>query len=196
MRWLIGVALVVFGLAALVSHAGPFLVIDQPERSDLLIVLDGDENDQRYQRALELLQEGYGSEMVVDERSDLRKFGRTPVALEQEFIDRAAGPLRKNIRVCPTNAESTQQEAIAAASCFRTSVSRVLIVTSDYHTRRALDIFRRQLPQYHFSVAAVHDTSSFSPHGWWQRRQWAKTTVLEWAKLGWWELIDRWRSSG
>src|SRR5262252_1321155 len=123
MRWLIGVALAVFGLAALANHAGPFLVIDQPERSDLLIVLDGDENDQRYQRALELLQEGYGSEMVVDERSDLRKFGRTPVALEQEFIDRAAGPLRKNIRVCPTNAESTQEEAIAAAGCFPTSVS-------------------------------------------------------------------------
>ena len=101
MRLLISSLLAVFLLVGLARHAGQFLVIDQSERSDVMVVLDEDENDQRYQRALELLQEGYASELVVDERSDLRKFGRSPAVLEQEFIDRSAGPLRKNIHVCP-----------------------------------------------------------------------------------------------
>jgi uncharacterized SAM-binding protein YcdF (DUF218 family) len=82
---------------------------------------------------------------------------------------------------------------MAVSNCLGPSVTRVLLVTSDYHTRRALDTFRRQLPQYHFSIVAVHDNSSFSPIGWWRRRQWAKTTVLEWSKLVWWKLVDRWK---
>jgi len=196
MRLLISAVFAVFLLVGLARHAGQFLVINQPERSDVMVVLDGDENDQRYQRALELLQEGYASELVVDKRSDLQKFGRTPATLEQEFIDRSAGPLRSNIRVCPTTAQSTQEEAIAVAGCLNHSVSRALLVTSDYHTRRALNTFRRQLPQYQFSVVAVHDRSSFSPDGWWRRREWAKTTVLEWTKLVWWEMVDRWRTPG
>jgi uncharacterized SAM-binding protein YcdF (DUF218 family) len=68
----------------------------------------------------------------------------------------------------------------------------VLIVTSEFHTRRALSIFRRRLPQYEFSVAAAHDPAHFGT-AWWTRREWAKVTFDEWVKLIWWEAVDRWR---
>ena len=71
-------------------------------------------------------------------------------------------------------------------------ISSVLLVTSDFHTRRALSIFKSRLPNYRWSVAACRDDSVFQPD-WWRRREWAKTAFMEWTKLIWWEAVDRWR---
>jgi len=68
----------------------------------------------------------------------------------------------------------------------------VLLVTSDFHTRRALNVFRREIPEYEYSVAGSHDAAQFGER-WWTHRQWAKTFVNEWARLLWWKLVDQWR---
>ena len=65
-------------------------------------------------------------------------------------------------------------------------------VTSDFHTRRALSIFTSEVPSHTYSVAAAYDPREFGVQ-WWRRREWAKTNFYEWMRLGWWELIDRWR---
>ena len=67
------------------------------------------------------------------------------------------------------------------------------MVTSDYHTRRAAEILRKRLPQYHISIYAAQDPYFFGMK-WWQTREWAKTTLAEWQRYAWWELVDRWRS--
>jgi uncharacterized SAM-binding protein YcdF (DUF218 family) len=64
-------------------------------------------------------------------------------------------------------------------------------VTSEFHTRRALSTFRRELPRRTFSVAATYDSAQFGTH-WWTHRQWAKTVVDEWLRLLWWSVVDRW----
>jgi uncharacterized SAM-binding protein YcdF (DUF218 family) len=68
----------------------------------------------------------------------------------------------------------------------------VLLVTSDYHTRRALSIFGKSLPAYRYEIAAASDPRDFGAQ-WWRHREWAKTALDEWLKLIWWELVDRWR---
>jgi uncharacterized SAM-binding protein YcdF (DUF218 family) len=68
----------------------------------------------------------------------------------------------------------------------------VLIVTSEFHTRRALSIFRHELRGKSFSTAAARDDREFGTR-WWQHRQWAKTCLYEWLRLVWWNLVDRWR---
>jgi uncharacterized SAM-binding protein YcdF (DUF218 family) len=68
-----------------------------------------------------------------------------------------------------------------------------LLVTSDYHTRRALGIFKHELRRHDISVAAASDPSQFG-NAWWKHRQWAKTNFDEWLKLVWWKVVDRWRS--
>ena len=69
---------------------------------------------------------------------------------------------------------------------------RVLIVTSEYHTRRALMIFRHRLPQYQFNAAAARNPAQFG-EAWWTNREWAKVTFDEWLKMLWWGAVDRWR---
>ena len=73
-----------------------------------------------------------------------------------------------------------------------TAPRTVLIVTNDFHTRRVFSIFRRRLPQYHWSVAAAHDDYFFGLP-WWHKREWAKTNLTEWEKLLWWELWESWQ---
>ena len=68
----------------------------------------------------------------------------------------------------------------------------VIVVTSDFHTRRALSVFTREIPAYKFSVAAAYNPSEFGVQ-WWRHRQWAKVNFDEWLRLLWWETIDRWR---
>ncbi len=174
--------------------AGRFLVVNMPEKSDVLVVLAGDHNDLRYKRGLQLLADGYAELMLTDANSGSVTFGRTQVELDQEFVQRTAGPLIDRVKVCPIRGVSTAEEAQDISNCVSGAVSKILLVTSDYHTRRALLVLRQKLPQYHWSIAAVHDSASFEAEHWWQRREWAKTTILEWSKLAWWELVDRWRN--
>jgi uncharacterized SAM-binding protein YcdF (DUF218 family) len=58
---------------------------------------------------------------------------------------------------------------------------KVLLVTSDYHTRRAGKIFRSAGPDLQFVVVAAPD-NSFTPDGWWRSRQGEKVFLIEWLK--------------
>lgn len=179
-------------LILFLGYAGRILVVDQPRRSDAIVVLAGG-YDERYHRGLEMLANGYGKILFLDARTDVIHFGRTPASLAQEFLQNNAGALVGKVKLCPISGDSTQEEAWHIGDCLRpTGARRVLLVTSDYHTRRAFQIVRVRLPQYQWSVAAAHDPYEFGGN-WWQHREWAKTTLLEWAKLLWWEAVDRWR---
>jgi len=70
--------------------------------------------------------------------------------------------------------------------------SRILIITPDFHTRRAPSIFRHEIQGKSFSVAAAYDDTQ-SRTRWWTRRQWAKTCVDEWLRRLWWTAVERWR---
>ena len=189
------VAVVVLALGVgLVEKTGEYLVVDQPIHTDVIVVLAGDRNDRRFFRGLELLRQGYATHMLVDANSDMILYGRTPAALEDEFI-RSLNLNLHQVGVCPTQGDSTDEEAWYVAQCLHTNqISSVLLVTSDFHTRRALSIFKQRLPTYRWSVAAARDDTVFNQK-WWQRREWAKTSFFEWTKLIWWEAVDRWRHS-
>jgi uncharacterized SAM-binding protein YcdF (DUF218 family) len=192
MRLLIGALLTMIVIVVLVMGAARFLVVDKPLPSDVIVVLNGDRSDVRYSRGLELLKSNYGKTLLVDESNDFTLYGRTPVDLEQEFLQRSSAPA--GVTVCPMRGDSTRDETRFVARCLEPlGAKSVLIVTSDYHTRRAYAIFRSLLPKYQWSVTSAHDPKVFGAH-WWGNREWAKYTVTEWSKLLWWELVDRWRT--
>jgi DUF218 domain len=177
--------------ALLLAFAGRALVVDQPQPSDAIVVLAGG-RDNRYDKGLEMLGKGYGKVLFLDARTDVVQFGRTPFNMGQEFIHDTAGALLDKVKMCPIRGDSTYEETEHIADCLRpTGAYRVLLVTSEYHTRRSFQIVRARLPQYQWSVAAAYNPYDFGVH-WWQHREWAKTTLLEWVKLIWWELVDRW----
>lgn len=179
------IVLILLGL----SHAGPALVVNQPQRSDVILLLAGDVDDTRHWKGIELLRTGYAHRMLVDARADAISYGRTPVELTEDFIRRSAGGLA--VHVCPTRGTSTLQELQSAAACLQpVAPHSILLVTSDYHTRRALSVARKAYPGYSWSVAAANNGLLSAPR-WWTDREIAKNVVLEWQKVVWWELVER-----
>jgi hypothetical protein len=182
------ILLVVF--VALASQAARFLVVDDPQKSDALVVLAGETNS-RPARGLELLRQGMAPHMFLDVESADVIYDQRLSDLAQKYLDTLPDAAR--VSVCPITGLSTNAETDNVRRCLeRLGVHRVLIVTSEFHTRRALSTFRRRLPQYQFSAAAAHDPARFGT-AWWTHREWAKVTFDEWVKLIWWEAVDRWR---
>lgn len=179
------------GVALFARNAGQILVIDTPEPSDVIVVLAG-ETDRRPAHALELLNKGLASRVVIDVPAQAKVYDTMQIELAERYIQRL--PSAASISVCPIWGLSTRAEAHDVANCLANQpVQRVLIVTSDFHTRRALSIFRHEVQGKTFSIGAAHDPTQFGTR-WWAHRQWAKTFFDEWIRFFWWSAVERWRS--
>jgi hypothetical protein len=186
--WLLGLAFLLLAMT-LAAKAGSFLLLDAPQPSDVILVLAG-ETERRPRRALELLGQGYARRIVLDVPDNADFYGATLLELAQKYVQ--ALPQAASISICPIDGLSTKDESKDAEKCLRREGAKsVLIVTSDFHTRRALSIFRREVPGYEYSVAAARQGTQFGAR-WWTHRQWAKTFVDEWLRLIWWKLVDQW----
>src|SRR5262249_36246849 len=148
---LFSVATVLVILAVLIGlgmeYGASFLRVNQPEHSDVILVLGGGMDDSRYWRGVELMKQGYADKIVLDAEAGGEKYGKSNADLARDFLERIHA---QNTTVCPVYADSTYGETEDAARCLASmKVSSVLIVTSDYHTRRAFSIFKARLPHYH-----------------------------------------------
>lgn len=172
------------------AGAGKMLVIDAPEKSDIIVVLAG-ETERRPARGIELLRQGYARRMILDVPAREKVFEVPELQLAENYI--RGVPEAREIGICAIEGLSTREEARDVEKCLaREQSRRVLVVTSDFHTRRALSIFRREIPGKVFYVAAVRDETQFGTK-WWTHRQWAKTFFDEGLRWCWWKVVDQWR---
>jgi hypothetical protein len=171
--------------------AGRILVMNAPQRSDLIVVLAG-ETDRRPTLALDLLYQGYAPRILLDVPASARIYDSTLTQIAADYVRKL--PVASHIALCPIVGLSTRDESHDLATCLRgeQGATRILLVTSDYHARRALSIFRHEIRGKYFSVAAAHDDSQFGIR-WWTHRQWAKICLDEWLRLIWWNAVERWR---
>jgi hypothetical protein len=184
---LLGALLGLFAALAGISLSDPLLSVNNAKPSDAILVLGGDEDALRYQKALSLLAAGYGHQMVVDADGASTWWGATEADLVERYASATA-----NVSVCPVTATSTRTETADANRCLsKLGAKRVLIVTSRSHTRRALSVFSELLPQYEWSVAGVKPPPQFS--AWLAMR---KDIMREWCKFFYWELVTRWKRPG
>ena len=189
--WIAAIALAAM-LWAFAAEAGRWLVVDAPQPSDLILVLAG-ETEHRPARAMQLLDQGYGRRVVMDVPAAAKIYGVSELQFAEKYI--GSLPEAAAVRICPIEGLSTREESHDVGKCLaheEEAGHRILIVTSDYHSRRALSIFRHELPGKTFSVAVARDDAEFGTR-WWTHREWAKTCTGEWERLLWWNAVERWR---
>jgi len=174
----------------ILRFAAEFWIIEDPiDKADAIIVLSDDNfYADRATRAAELFREGKAPVVVASGRR-LRPSAGIAELMEHDLVER--GVRRDRILRFAHDADGTREEAEALARFAKERKWRsVIVVTSNYHTRRARYIFRRVFPQdIEVRVASARD-GDFDPQRWWEKRKSVKELMREFAGMmvALWEL--------
>lgn len=154
-------------------------VIEDPlDKADALIVLSDDNfYADRATRAVQLFREGKAPLVVASGRR-LRPGAGIAELMEHDLVER--GVPKDRILRFAEDGDNTREEAESLAKLAKTKKwHRTIVVTSNYHTRRARYIFRRVFPQdIEISVASARD-GDFDPENWWEKRKSTKLFMRE-----------------
>jgi uncharacterized SAM-binding protein YcdF (DUF218 family) len=158
--------------------AESWVIDESATHADAIVVL-GDDNfyADRATHAAELFRQDVAPVVVASGRR-LRPNAGVSELIEHDLIERGI-PKEKILRLTQ-DADSTIEEAEAVE---KLAVARhwkkVVIVTSNYHTRRARYIYRKIFPPgVAVSVASARD-GDFEPEKWWEKRKSIKIFALE-----------------
>lgn len=158
-----------------------FLIRTDPlDSADVIVVLAGDGSGRRVEEGLRLLQAGLAPRMLVNGSYSL--YESRECDLGRDFaIARGGDP--KAIEAFCMEADSTQDESrIVDKELHSRRVQHAIIVTSDFHTRRAGRIFDEWTSgdiRYSFAASSTKD---FHPDSWWRTRPGREIVVTEWIK--------------
>jgi uncharacterized SAM-binding protein YcdF (DUF218 family) len=174
----------------LLRFAGESWIVDESlDHADAIIVLSDDNfYADRVTRAAELMREGKAPVVVASGRR-LRPYAGIAELMQHDLIER--GVAKEKIISFPQDADNTREEAEALKNLvLEKKWTSVLIVTSNYHTRRARYIFRHVFPRgVALAVVSARD-GDFDPQQWWEKRKSFKELTREVAGLivAMWEL--------
>jgi uncharacterized SAM-binding protein YcdF (DUF218 family) len=174
----------------LLRFVGEGLIVEDPlEKSDAIILLSDDNfYADRATRAAELFRQGIAP-VVVASGARLRPNAGIAELMTHDLIER--GVPRESILPFPQDADSTREQATLLRKLAQEiQWKSVVVVTSNYRTRRARYIFRKIFA----GSAAVRMASArdgdFDAAHWYEHRKSVKRFVHEVAGLflAWWEL--------
>jgi len=155
----------------LMRLAGGWLVVeDTLENADAIIVLSDDNfYADRATRAAELYRQNLAP-AVVASGVRLRPYAGISELMTHDLIER--GVPKERIVPLPQDADNTREEAEAIKGLVaQKGWKSVIIVTSNYHTRRARYIFHQVFPSNtNIAVASARD-ADFDPSNWYEHRR-------------------------
>jgi len=147
--------------------------------SHYAVVLAGDFYGHRILAGGELVRKGLAGKALVS--GPRWCYGQAESDLAVNFAVSHGYPAEYFVKF-PDDATSTEDEAkILIPELRRLGARSFLLVTSDYHTRRAGRYFRAAAGGMEMHVVAVPD-ENYHPDSWWLNREGRKTFLLEWAK--------------
>ena len=154
----------------LLRLAGEFWVVDEPpETSDVIVVLSGDNYDaERATRAASLFKSGMAPRVVATGRA-LRSYATTTDLMKRDLVEH--GVPDSAIVPFTHKADDTRDEAAAVSEFVRShGWKKILLVTSNYHTRRSQYIYEHVLPSSDQLLTVAAPDSDYDPNYWWRTR--------------------------
>jgi len=173
------VAILYLARHPILRYAGDFWIVDEtPQVSDVIVILSDDNyGADRAARAAQLFKSGMAPRILASGRL-LRPYAGIAELMEHDL--KALGVPANAIVPVTHRATNTREEAIADSQAIAAhGWKKVLLVTSNYHTRRADYIFERALPAgTELRVVSAPD-SEYDPNTWWQTRNGLKRFLYE-----------------
>ena len=161
-------------LAALL-FPGPFLTVDSgPVKADVLVLLGGGSHE-RWERAAELFKEHAAPRILVSGYGDCE--------INRHLLLAAGVPA--NVIEVENKSKTTRENAQFTIQLLRErKLKRVILVTSWYHSRRALGCFRHYAPEIKFYSRPSYFASARAD---WSHNRIGNRVRLEYVKLlGYW----------
>ena len=200
-RWLLGLLFGAAILALLLLRWGGFLLVASgplPAHAETAVILQGSIEGElaRLAGAIQLLRRDVVSCAVLSVPKE-SYWGTSVPEAARGYIEKHYGTdIANRFVFCETGPEvnSTLQEAQALVPCIEAHGWRsIIVVTSNYHSRRAGFLWRQVLRSFHppiqMAVDGVPDPD-FQPRGWWHKRIYAKTWEEEFTKLVWERIFE------
>jgi uncharacterized SAM-binding protein YcdF (DUF218 family) len=183
-KWFLKLTLVFLGLLLLLAVAAlvfpqPFLCVDSgPVKADVIVVLGGGSHE-RPARAAELFKEHAAPRIIISGLGDCE--------INRRLLMAAGVPA--NAIELETQSRTTMENAQFTIKLFREEkLARVIIVTSWYHSRRALACFRHYAPELKF-----HSRPSYFATA---RADWPHNRIGSRVRLEYAKLLDYWIRDG
>ncbi|MFY4775200.1 YdcF family protein [Metabacillus sp. RGM 3146] len=143
----------------------------QPRKSDVIIVLSGDRG--RLEKAMSLYEKGYAKNIMLS----------TPVGFERKLKNKLRSEIPKDNFIVENNASTTYTNAtytreLAKKHHFKSAI----VVSSDYHIRRAKLVFDRVYQGTGMRLTYVSSTKHLAKP-WFMDALEVKITLSEYVKL-------------
>ena len=197
----IAISIFIFG------SAGQYLIKkDAPVKADAMVVLMGSITDRSLQAA-ELFEKGMVNRVIIveanigDYHQKLIKKGIPIISNTEQMRESliSFGIPQDSIIILPGKASSTRMEACIVRDYIRrnNSIDTLLVVSSNYHTRRASMIFKSEINNNENLVGVLvypSEYSEFSPKKWWRKRKGIKIVLLEHIKIIAFHAFYKWRA--
>jgi uncharacterized SAM-binding protein YcdF (DUF218 family) len=156
---------------------------DAPAKADIAVVLAGDPQGRRIEKAAQLTKAGYIPQVLVSGPPGVYGINESDLAVQ--FIEKKGYPDQWFIPF-PDPSHSTKEESgYILRELQRRNVHNFLLITSDFHSARARRIFlateREMGYAPNFQTVAAPD-EFFHADSWWRNREAQKTVFIEWWK--------------
>lgn len=178
---------IILSYSAILALIGSFLVVqDELKKADAIIVINSDRNGTRVAQGVSLYKNGYADKLIFSgcqiawQTNDADIMKKQALVLE---VPEKAILLDRNGYTTFDNARNTLK------IMKENHLNSAILVTSSYHTRRAMWIFKKvfKASGVKLSVLPARD-SEFNPGDWWRREKDAKLVFNEYTKLIWYAL--------
>jgi len=152
----------------ILREIGNLYVLDEPPQPSDAIIMLGDDNfkGERAVRAAELFKAGWAPRVVASGRL-LRPYAGIAELESRDLVNQ--GVPEDDIIRFSHSASDTQEECVFIGQLVaQKGWKRVIVVTSNYHTRRSRYICERTLPSGTVLRVVAAKDSEFDPDNWWR----------------------------
>lgn len=183
-RWLVAVffllLLILVTSRLWLAWLGGYLVrADGAVQADIVVVLAGDFSGNRILTAGDLIHRRLAPLALVSGPGEI--YGQHESDLAIPFATRHGYPESYFVALANETRSTMTEADVVIAELRRRDAHRVDIVTSNYHTRRAGNIYRSKAKELDIHMVSAPDRY-FEPEGWWKNRDGRKTFAIEWMK--------------
>ena len=171
-----------FSYPAILHTLGQHLIVeDKLEKSDLILVLAGDNNGERVIEGVRLYKLGYAPKMLMSGGP----LGWQLTAAQNMKKQAQASGVPGQAILLQNKSESTLEDALFSLSIVKKHTFKsVILVTSPTHTRRSAKVFKKIFSKHAIKIIVrPAQKSIFSLDKWWTRHEDTQLVVWEYVSL-------------